>query len=330
MNQRPQLALPHPGHPFPQLSEAWPAHSAAPGLIAAGGVLDVPTLVAAYSATIFPWFSKGEPTLWWSPDPRMVLQVDRFRLHRSLRRVLQAFRLNANCEIRIDTAFDTVIAACAAATRPAQTGTWIGPEMQAAYRALHRAGHAHSVETWVGGRLVAGLYCVAIGRAVFGESMFTHVTDGSKIALSALVALPFAWFAQIARQPLLRRLDTLADAPFVVPGTVLALAMILVFLPPLPGLGVSVYGTPAILLFAYLARFLVLGLRPIISGYLQLDRTLEEAAQIAGAGLVRRLVTIIFPLVAPAAVGVGVIYGLYGLAQGALGALAFGLPRDRG
>jgi leucyl/phenylalanyl-tRNA--protein transferase len=119
----------------------------------------------------------------------MVLQVDRFRLHRSLRRVLQAFRLNANCEIRIDTAFDTVIAACAAATRPAQTGTWIGPEMQAAYRALHRAGHAHSVETWVGGRLVAGLYCVAIGRAVFGESMFTHVTDGSKIALSALVAL---------------------------------------------------------------------------------------------------------------------------------------------
>ena len=189
MNQRPKLALLQPGDAFPPLSEAWPAHSAAPGLIAAGGVLDVPTLVAAYSATIFPWFSKGEPTLWWSPDPRMVLQVDRFRLHRSLRRVLQAFRLNANCEIRIDTAFDTVIAACAAATRPAQTGTWIGPEMQAAYRALHRAGHAHSVETWIGGRLVAGLYCVAIGRAVFGESMFTHVTDGSKIALSALVAL---------------------------------------------------------------------------------------------------------------------------------------------
>ena len=88
MNQRPKLALLQPGDAFPPLSQAWPAHSAAPGLIAAGGMLDVRTLVAAYSATIFPWFSKGEPTLWWSPDPRMVLQVDRFRLHRSLRRVL--------------------------------------------------------------------------------------------------------------------------------------------------------------------------------------------------------------------------------------------------
>ncbi|QTD44049.1 leucyl/phenylalanyl-tRNA--protein transferase [Ottowia testudinis] len=189
MTARPSLALLQPGDAFPPLSQAWPARSPAPGLIAAGGTLDVPTLVAAYSATIFPWFSEGEPILWWSPDPRMVLPVTRFRLHRSLRRVVQAFRANASCEIRIDSAFEAVIAACAAARRPAQSGTWIGPEMQQAYAALHRAGHAHSVETWVDGRLVGGLYCVAIGRAVFGESMFTEVNDGSKIALTALVAL---------------------------------------------------------------------------------------------------------------------------------------------
>lgn len=187
MNRRPALALLQPGDAFPPLSQAWPQRSPAPGLLAVGGVLDVPTLVAAYSATIFPWFSEGEPLLWWSPDPRMVLDVGRFRLHRSLRRQIQRFRASSACEIRIDSAFDQVIAACAQVRRSGQTGTWIGPEMQAAYRALHRAGHAHSVETWVDGRLVAGLYCVSIGRAVFGESMFTEVSDGSKIALAALV-----------------------------------------------------------------------------------------------------------------------------------------------
>ena len=186
---RPALALLQPGAPFPPLAQAWPARSPAPGLLAAGGALDVATLVTAYSGTVFPWFSEGEPILWWSPDPRMVLRVDEFRLHRSLRKVLARFRADAGCEIRIDTAFDAVIAACAEAWRPGQSGTWIGPEMRAAYAALHRAGHAHSVETWIGGRLCAGLYCVSIGRAVFGESMFTTVSDGSKIALSALVAL---------------------------------------------------------------------------------------------------------------------------------------------
>ena len=118
----------------------------------------------------------------------MVLQVARFRLHRSLRRRVQHFAADPRCEIRLDSAFERVIAACAGAPRPGQDGTWIGPTMRAAYLALHRAGHAHSVEAWIDGQLVAGLYCVNLGCAVFGESMFTRVTDGSKIALAALVA----------------------------------------------------------------------------------------------------------------------------------------------
>lgn len=146
------------------------------------------TLLQAYSSTIYPWFSEGEPVLWWSPDPRMVLNVASFRLHRSLRKTLKRFRESEGCEIRVDTAFSHVIEACARAPRAGQSGTWIGPDIIHAYQDLHAAGHAHSVETWIGGRLVAGLYCVAIGRAVFGESMFTEIDDGSKIALAALVA----------------------------------------------------------------------------------------------------------------------------------------------
>ena len=189
MNPWPPLTLLKPGDAFPPLSRAWPAHSPAPGLVAVGGALDVPTLLAAYCATIFPWFSEGEPILWWSPDPRMVLRVEHFRLHRSLRRVVQRFRASAGCEIRVNSAFDAVITACARAARQGQSGTWIGPRILNAYTALHRAGHAFSVETWIDGRLRGGLYGVSIGRAVFGESMFTEVTDGSKIALAALVAL---------------------------------------------------------------------------------------------------------------------------------------------
>lgn len=135
-------------------------------------------------------------------------------------------------------------------------------------------------------------------RRAFANSLGLSLTAA---ALSALVALPFAWFAQIARQPLLRRLDTLADAPFVVPGTVLALAMILVFLPPLPGLGVSVYGTPVILLFAYLARFLPLVLRPVGGVAQAMEPALDEAARIAGAPALRRIARIFTPLAAPAA-----------------------------
>ena len=177
-----------PGEPFPPVGQAWSCDSDAPGLLAAGGGLDAATLREAYGHGIFPWFSSGQPILWWSPDPRMVLEVARFRLHRSLRKTLRKFESTAGCEIRIDTAFDQVIQACAASPREGQDGTWIVAPMVQAYRALHRAGDAHSVETWIDGQLVGGLYCVALGRAVFGESMFARVTDASKIALAALVA----------------------------------------------------------------------------------------------------------------------------------------------
>ena len=174
---------------FPPPEAAWGPDTPAPGLLAAGGALGLDYLRAAYARGIFPWFSEGQPILWWSPDPRMVLPVRGFRLHRSLRRVLQRFRATPGCEVRVDSAFSTVIRACAGTPRAGQSGTWIVPEMVAAYEQLHAAGHAHSVETWVHGRLVGGLYCVALGRAVFGESMFAHATDASKIALAALVCL---------------------------------------------------------------------------------------------------------------------------------------------
>jgi len=177
-----------PGDPFPDASKAWGEDQPAPGLLAAGGDLDVPTLQRAYSGGIFPWFSEGQPILWWSTDPRMVLFTGEFRLHRSLRKTLKHFIDDPRCEIRFDSAFTRVIRACAGSPREGQSGTWIVPQMVHAYEALHAAGHAHSVETWIDGELVGGLYCVNIGRAVFGESMFTRVADASKIALAALVA----------------------------------------------------------------------------------------------------------------------------------------------
>jgi leucyl/phenylalanyl-tRNA--protein transferase len=184
-----QLPWLDPSEPFPDPLHAWGPDDPAPGLLAAGGALDVPNLCAAYAQGTFPWYSPGQPILWWSPDPRMVLPVAQFRLHRSLRRTLQAFRAREGCEIRVDSAFEAVITACATKERDGQAGTWIVPEMVQAYIKLHAAGHAHSVETWVDGKLVGGLYCVALGRSVFGESMFAHVTDASKIALAALVGI---------------------------------------------------------------------------------------------------------------------------------------------
>jgi len=176
------------GEAFPSVNRAWGPGDPAPGLLAAGAALDVATLIQAYAQGIFPWFSKGQPTLWWSPDPRMTLHMQHFKLHRSLRKSAQHFVVNPACEVRFDTAFAEVINACASKPRDGQPGTWILPEMIAAYCALHAAGHAHSVETWVDGKLVGGLYCVNLGGMVFGESMFAHVTDASKIALCALVA----------------------------------------------------------------------------------------------------------------------------------------------
>jgi leucyl/phenylalanyl-tRNA--protein transferase len=161
----------------------------APGLLCAGGDLSVERLKNAYQRGIFPWFNNHQPILWWSPDPRMVLKIADFRLHPSLRKTVRKFARAANCQVRVDFAFEQVIIGCATTARDGQPGTWILPEMVKAYLAFHRAGFAHSVETWVNDELVGGLYFVAIGQAVFGESMFHRVTDGSKIALVALACM---------------------------------------------------------------------------------------------------------------------------------------------
>jgi leucyl/phenylalanyl-tRNA--protein transferase len=149
--------------------------------------LSVERLVSAYSQGIFPWFSEGEPILWWSPDPRMVLEVADFKVSRSFSKVLRQFQNNHASETLMDTAFPEVIARCARTARARQQGTWIVPAMQAAYVRLYEAGFAHSVETWVDGELVGGLYFTMLGRAVFGESMFSSQPNASKIALATLV-----------------------------------------------------------------------------------------------------------------------------------------------
>lgn len=166
--------------PFPPVTRALDEPN---GLLAAGGDLSPWRLVDAYRHGIFPWYSGGQPILWWSPDPRMVLFTDELRVSRSLRR-----RVSADAfEIRFDSAFAQVIAACAATPRAGQGGTWITAEMIDAYVSMHRLGYAHSVEAWREGRLVGGLYGLAIGRVFFGESMFAHATDASKVALVHLV-----------------------------------------------------------------------------------------------------------------------------------------------
>ncbi len=185
-NPLPWLA---PQTPFPSAHSAWDAQSQAPGLLAAGGALDVETLKNAYGKGIFPWFSEGQPILWWSPEPRMVLKVNDFILHRSFKKSLFRFSQDSDSEIRVDTAFEEVIGSCAQAIRNQQSGTWIVPAMVQAYIEMHQHGYAHSIEVWKNKKLVAGLYCIALGKAVFGESMFTTVPNGSKIALAALLAL---------------------------------------------------------------------------------------------------------------------------------------------
>jgi len=154
------------------------------GLLAAGGDLTPRRLLAAYRHGIFPWYSAGEPILWWSPDPRMVLFPDALKISISLAKTLR----NAKYEVRLDSAFGDVIRACAGKPRAGQAGTWITAEMQEAYRALHRMGYAHSVETWMGGKLAGGLYGIALGAAFYGESMFSDARDASKIALAHLCA----------------------------------------------------------------------------------------------------------------------------------------------
>lgn len=152
------------------------------GLLCAGADLSPQRLLAAYRGGIFPWYSGREPILWWSPDPRMVLFCDELKVSRSLAKNMR----NKGFEVRIDFAFPSVIKACAG-PRKGESGTWLGKDMLAAYTALHRAGHAHSFETWRDGELVGGLYGVALGRMFYGESMFSRATDASKVALVALV-----------------------------------------------------------------------------------------------------------------------------------------------
>jgi leucyl/phenylalanyl-tRNA--protein transferase len=173
------------GDPFPSLESARRRPN---GLLAAGRDLSVPTLVEAYSRGIFPWFGEGEPILWWSPDPRMVLFPDELHVSKSLARRMK----KDDHEVSLDRAFGAVIRGCAE-PRADHEGTWITARMIAAYERLHAAGIAHSVETWMDGELAGGVYGVGIGRAFFGESMFTRRTDASKIALVRLVGQLAAW-----------------------------------------------------------------------------------------------------------------------------------------
>ena len=165
--------------PFPPVERALKDPS---GLLCAGADLSTDRLLEAYRHGIFPWYSRGEPPLWWSPDPRMVLQCSELRIPRSLAKNMR----NKGFEVRIDSSFAAVVKKCAE-PRKGETGTWLSREMQAAYLALHEAGYAHSFETWRENELVGGLYGVAIGRMFYGESMFSRQTDASKVALVNLV-----------------------------------------------------------------------------------------------------------------------------------------------
>jgi leucyl/phenylalanyl-tRNA---protein transferase len=171
---------------FPPVSDAVDEPN---GLLCWGGALSAERLERAYRRGIFPWYSPGEPVLWWSPDPRMVLPTAQFKLQRSLLKTIR----NGGFEVRVDTCFERVMRECANKPREGQAGTWITDEIIAAYAALHKAGKAHSVETWRDGRLVGGLYGVALGRMFFGESMFAHARDASKVALAHLVAQLVRW-----------------------------------------------------------------------------------------------------------------------------------------
>lgn len=179
--------LKSPLDPLPDTRHALPAGSDAPGLLAAGGELTPQRLAEAYGKGVFPWYSPGQPVLWWSPDPRMVLYVDEFKLSRSLRKTVRHFAMDARCEIRVDSSFRSVINHCADKPREGQSGTWIVADMVEAYCAWHALGVVHSFEIWVRGELVGGLYGVNLGRMFFGESMFSLRTDASKIAMSALI-----------------------------------------------------------------------------------------------------------------------------------------------
>ena len=212
-----------PSQPFPPVERALREPN---GLLAAGADLSPLRLLDGYRRGIFPWYSEGEPILWWSPDPRMVLFPQELKISRSLAKTLR----NTAYDIRFDCSFDQVVGACAG-PRPGQPGTWITAEMRAAYNLMHKLGHAHCVETWLEGSLAGGLYGVALGGIFFGESMFSRRRDASKLALVALVGkfsregyglidcqLPTTHLATLGARPVprpqfLRRLRELINYP---------------------------------------------------------------------------------------------------------------------
>ena len=159
------------------------------GLLAVGGDLSPTRILNAYKQGIFPWFNEGDPILWWSPNPRLVLFTDEVKISKSLKKTLRKNTLS----IRFDTAFKHVMLACSAPRSDTDSGTWIHPEMIEAYTHLHQQGHAHSIECWQNDQLVGGLYGIAIGKMFFGESMFSTVTDSSKIALVTLCQQLHHW-----------------------------------------------------------------------------------------------------------------------------------------
>lgn len=178
-----------PDQTFPPLETALDDPN---GLLAVGGCLSPQRLVNAYQHGAFPWFNPGEPILWWSPDPRLVLFPARLKVSRSLQKTLRQQRYS----LTHDRAFEAVIEACSA-PRSSQSGTWISAEMKQAYLELHRLGVAHSVEAWLDGELVGGLYGIAIGKVFYGESMFHRATDASKVAFAHLVTQLMTWEFQL-------------------------------------------------------------------------------------------------------------------------------------
>lgn len=188
MSPAPPLLPDDPRTPFPPPEFALQRPN---GLLAVGGDLSVARLLNAYGQGIFPWYSDGQPILWWSPDPRMVFRIDGdgVRLSSKFRRSLR----RSGWTVRADHAFEAVIGNCATTPRGGQRGTWITDAMIEAYLALHHEGHAHSIEVMHDGRLVGGLYGVAIGRMFFGESMFSVESGGSKLALAGLARRLHAW-----------------------------------------------------------------------------------------------------------------------------------------
>lgn len=185
-----------------------------PGLLAFSDDINAERLMEAYSQGMFPWYSEGEPVMWWSTDPRMVLETKAFKVSRSFKKTLRHFFIDLSFEIKIDHSFREVMQTCASIRRPDQDGTWITEEIIQAYVDLHHQGHAHSIEVWHHERMVGGLYCVNIGTMVYGESMFAHETNASKLALWCLCTwCRSVGIEKIDCQQVTRHLESLGASP---------------------------------------------------------------------------------------------------------------------